>query len=363
MNSNLLAERILQIQYEYKALLSNLIISLEGNISYAAMDEINLFWIRNMDIVRLYLSAEFAKKDNYVFTASTFLDFNENEQYPFLLIGSQHILDDPLCKYSGICSKMPEGKIAETLFEQISKTAEDNLNILTNCQGQILVLPFRLLSQTPTESLVFQVGEQAFVSLFDNINNLKDYFEKCDSFDDIMKYARKDIENLVLFCESDDKTLSFEQRFRMAKEENSYMMESGQSEAYNFFVMVFGGIQQAVDVIISCMEYECTPFIRYPVALHYILLLAETLSDISFISEMRYKMCVANILYRICEKERLSKFGFEKFIAATISLDFNHMLFKALSEHDVCENNFTVNDVVPVVEKCLNQLYVAIESV
>lgn len=337
-------------------------VSLKGSVSYAAMDEINLFWFRNMDIVRLYLSTELAKKDSHVFTASTFLDFNDNEQYPFLLIGSQHILDDPLCKYSSICSKMPEGKVAETLFEQILKAAEDNLKILTNCHGQIIILPFRLLSQLPTESLILQMGEQAFISLFNDINNLKDFFEKCDSFDDIMKYARKDIENLVLFCESDDKALSFEQRFRMAKEENSYMMESGQSEAYNFFVMVFGGIQQAVDVILSCMEYECTPFIRYPVALHYILLLAETLSDISFISEMRYKMCVANILYRICEKERLSKFGFEKFIAATISLDFNHMLFKKLSEHDVGEKNFAVDVVVPVAEESLNQLYVAIES-
>mgnify|MGYP006990121360 CR=1 FL=1 len=45
-----------------------------------------------------YLKNIFPSQESYVFTASTFMDFDESEHIPFLLIGSQHILDDPLSK-------------------------------------------------------------------------------------------------------------------------------------------------------------------------------------------------------------------------------------------------------------------------
>lgn len=360
LKSNLLVEKTLQMQNEYKNLLSNLMMSLRESISLVALDEINLFWFKNMDLVRLYLSNEFANKDSYTFTASTFLDFDDNEQYPFLLLGTNHILDDPLCKYSEICSQIPDGMASEEFLGQIKKTAEDNLKILKNCNDQIILLPLRLLSQTPKDSLIFKMGEQAFSSLFNGINSLKEFFEKCSSFDDIMRYAREDIGNIVLFSESDDKSLPFELRYNQAKKENSCVIRSEYNEARNFFMMVFGSIQQAVDVIVSCMEYKCIPFIRYPVALNYIVLLEEVMHKLPFISEMRYKMCVANTLYIICDKERLSKFGFKKFITAVKTSDFSKLLFKSLLDHNIKENNFDVNAAAPIIEECLDELYIAI---
>ena len=352
----------MQIQAEYKDLLKVLLPALKTMASPAALDEINLFWLKNIDLVRLYLVNEFAGKDSYVFTASTFMDFDDKEQYPFLLLGKHHVLDDPLCKYSDICSKMQKTHMPEKLLEQIAITAEDNINLIEGCNGHIIVLPLRLLSQTPKDSVLFQMGEQAFISLFNDINSIKEYFEKCDSFADIIKYARDDIGKIVLFSESDEKSLPFEQRYYQAKEENSYMLDHDRAESYNFFVMVFGCIQQAVDVIVSCLEYGCIPFIRYPVALNYILLLEENLSDIPFIPEMRYKMCIANLIYKICDKEKLSWFGFDRFTYAISSFLFNEKVFDSLSQGNINERTFNVHVAVPVTERCLTELYSALEK-
>jgi len=361
LKSNLLVNRIAQIQAEYKDLLKALLPALKTMASPAAWDEINLFWLKNMDLVRLYLVNEFKGKDSYVFTASTFMDFDDKEQYPFLLLGKNHVLDDPLCKYSDICSRIQETHISEKIIEQIGITAEDNIKIIEGCSGHIIVLPLRLLSQTPKDSILFQIGEQAFVSLFNDISSIKEYFIKCDSFTDIIKYARDDIGKIVLFSESDDNSLPFEQRYYQAKEENSYMINDDQAESYNFFVMVFGCIQQAVDVIVSCLEYGCIPFIRYPVAINYILLLEETLSDIPFVSEMRYKMSIANIIYKICDKEKLSRFGFDKFAYTISSFFFSEKVFNSLSQGNVNECAFDIHVAVPVIEKCLTELYSAQE--
>lgn len=174
-----------------------------------ALDEINLFWLRNIEEVQLYLRAWFPGENSYVFTAATYMDYDDKEYLPFLLMGDKHILDDPLSRYAEIQSKMLKGKDAEFLYKQIGVTAEDNLKLLENVGEKILILPLRILNQSNDYNSFYKVGEQAFVSLFNGINSVSDYFSKCESIDDIMQYARGDIGRLVMFSEDDDISLTF----------------------------------------------------------------------------------------------------------------------------------------------------------
>lgn len=357
MKYSLLTEKIIKIQDEYKELLRVLKENIEKEFSPAALDEINLFWNKNIGIVRLYLIHEFAENDGYVFTASTFMDYEDNEHYPFLLLGSKHILDDPLCRYSSICNSISEDAVKEVLKEQIILAVKDNIKIIENCKRYILVLPLRIISQTSNKADFFKIGENAFLNLFDGIKTLKEYFEKCCSFSEIMHYAKPNMEKIVMFSEYDDKKLAFEQRFNQAIKDNADMVNHYENDAKAFFVMVYVCIQQAIDVIISCVEYSCTPFIRYPVALNYILLLIESLSEVKDLKSMRYKMCVANMVYKVCNKENLRVVGFNKFIDTIKSLDFNNKIFSDLEQNCIDENSFDVKKASMIIQKNLNGLY------
>ena len=171
-------EKMTQIQIEYKTLLQKLLPKLKTDFSVQALDEINLFWYRHMDVVRLYLAFGFAGDESYVFTAATYLDYDDNEHLPFLLIGQQHIVDDPLSKYSSICKNLADGKASHTLYDQIGKTAEDDIKIIENCQGRIFVVPLRLFNQYASTKEFFELGERTFASLFIDIEGLKDFFSK-----------------------------------------------------------------------------------------------------------------------------------------------------------------------------------------
>jgi len=171
-------EKMTQIQIEYKTLLQKLLPKLKTEFSVQALDEINLFWYRHMEIVRLYLASEFAGAESYVFTAATYLDYDDNEHLPFLLLGRQHVLDDPLSKYSAICKDLTDDKASHKLYEQIGKTAEDNIKIIENCQGNIFVVPLRLFNQHDSTKEFFELGERTFASLFIDIEGLKDFFLK-----------------------------------------------------------------------------------------------------------------------------------------------------------------------------------------
>ena len=357
MKSNLLLNKIHLIQTEYKELLTALLPQLKSSHAPEALDEINLFWLRHIEEVQLYLKAWFPGGNSYVFTAATFMDFDDNEHLPFLLMGDKHVLDDSLSKYSEIRSKMPAGKDAEILYEQIGLTAEDNLKLLENIYGEILILPLRLLNQSNDYNSLYTVGELAFVNLFNGINSLSDYFVKCNSIDNIMSFAREDIGRLVMFSEDDDAALPFEERFRVALAETQYMVDANKPDAYNFFMLVFGCIQQAIDVVVSCVEYGCIPYIRYPVSLHYISLLSESMLDIKHMHTLRFKMCVAFIVYKLCDKDRLAGVCLEEFLKKNQEYNFNEKLFRALAVHDVNENSFLGHTITQLVIDELEAFY------
>ena len=362
LKSNLLMEKMTQIQIEYKVLLQKLLPKLKTDFSVQALDEINLFWYRHMDVVRLYLTSGFAGDESYVFTAATYLDYDDKEHLPFLLIGKQHILDDPLSKYSSICKSLADGKASHKLYDQIGKTAEDNIKIIENCQGTIFVVPLRLFNQYSSSEEFFEIGERTFASLFIDIEGLKDFFSKCNTIDDILCHARSDIGNLVVFSENDDRSLDFKVRFVEALKENDYMIDESKSDAYNFFMLVYGCIQQAIDVIISCLEYHCIPFVRYPVALHYISLLTENLKATEHIGTIRYKMSIAFVLHNLIDKERLSKIKTKDFITLNEKYDFNKKLFECFESNGINQDTFLRHEVGSLMIEVLENFYVWLES-
>lgn len=357
MKSNLLLKKIQQIQIEYKELLTKLLPRLTIDHAPEAVDEISIFWYRHRETVQMYMKNWLAESDSYIFTAATFMDYEDNEHYPFLLMGNQHILDDPLCRYSEVHSKMPQGKEAAFLYEQIEMTAKDNIALLNNIGDDIIILPIRLLNDKKYSESIIKIGEQAFMSLFEGLNSIKDYFEKCDSIEDIIDYARKDIGRLVLFSEEDDISLSFEERFRNAIIQNQDMINTNRGDAENFFMLVYGYMQQAMDILVSCIEYRCIPFIRYPVALHYVSLLSGEMLNINHIASLRFKMSLAFVVYRLCNKEKLAIVNTNDFISRNKEYNFYGKLMKSLSEQGITETNFLNHSISQLVLTELDKFY------
>lgn len=310
-----------------------------------------------MGAVQLYLKSAFGGENSYVFTASTFLDYEDAEHFPFLLLGEKHILDDPLGKYSEMCNRMPAGQDAESLYTQIVQTAEDNIKIITNCRNYIFILPLRLLSQSQKYASLFEMGEQVFSNLFVDIENLDDYFQKCTSFDDILHHTRKDIDKLVFFTEHDNKSLPLYERYQNALAGNKYFIDAKKPDSYNFYVLVFGPIQQAIDIIASCIEYKCIPYVRYPVSLHYISLILENFSKLIDVNHIKYKMSIAFILHHLCDKSKLAKPGFGKFIELRDSFQFNEKLFHVLVENGIQQDTFLQHPAGEIIGNMLTDFY------
>ena len=357
MKSNLLINKINELQKDYQTLLTKLLPSLKASRSASSMDEINVFWYRHIEMVQLYLRTVFPSNESYVFTASTFLDYDDSEHLPFLLIGEKHVLDDPLCKYAEMCNKMPKDSVSETLYNQIVLTVEDNIKILENCCDSILILPMRLLNQSVDNKEFYEIGLKTFLGLFDNICSLNDYFNKCINIDDIINYAKDGIETIVMFSETDDSSLSFSERYKVACEENHYMLDDTKTDGYNFFMLVFGCIQQAIDIIVSCLEYGCIPYVRYPVSLHYIALLSKSMMELGHMPILRYKMSAAFVLHNLYDKERLNISSSNGLVSKIRDYGFSDKLFTKLSANNINENTYLDYSIKQLVLDELEDFY------
>lgn len=362
MKSNLIMNRIFAIQSEYKDLLEKLLPKIRDDHSLAALDEINLFWVRHIDAVQLFLRMWFPGENSYAFTAATFLDYDDGEHLPFLLMGDKHVLDDPLSAYSIIYSNMPEGSIADNLLFHIVKTVEDNIKILKNALDTILIMPLRQLSRLDADCSQYKVGEQLFLSLFIGVESIEDYFSKCVSFDDVLQVGRGDIEKVVMLSESDDTSLPFKKRFYIALQETKSAIDPKNTDAFNFYMLVYGCIQQAVSIAYSCIDYDCVPYIRNQVAIHYFSLLTESMLDNTQIITARYKMFVAFAVHNLCDKDRLSAISTEEFIRKTRKYKFYSRLFQALSEKGINEKSFIKRSITQIVLEELDKLYDALVS-
>lgn len=345
------------IQNEYKELLTVLLPKIKSTHISEALDEINLFWIRHMGVVQLYLRTWFASGNGYVFTAATCMDFDNGEHLPFLLMGDKHILDDPLSSYIVMLRRMQDGEDKKCLANQIVITAECNLRVLENVSPDILILPLRLINQSVSNDSFYKIGEQIFVSFFNGIDSLNDYFEKCDSIDDIIRLGREDIGNLVMFSEYDDAQLSFKERFNAEVARSQYMINKNKADVVNFYYLVFGCIMQAVDVITSCIEYNCIPYIRYPVALHYVSLFLEGMSNSKQIKSIYFRMGVAFIIGKIVNTDKLLQVDLKEFIIKTKEYNFNNKLLQRLNVNGINENNYLNHRITPFVIEELEEFY------
>lgn len=357
MNSSLLIDKIFLIQKEYKELLISLLPKLKSGFAPEALDEINIFWLRNINIVRLYLETVVPYNDSYIFTAATFLDYEDNEHLPFLLIGENHILDDPLSRYSDLCGQIPNGRDADFLYEQIKATAEDNIKILENLHSSVLIIPLRLLAQSKADDILFQKSEQLFLGLFNGIDSINDYFIKCDSIENIIKYACDDIEKIVMFSETDNRALPFKERFLQSIVDAEFMIDPTKPDAFNFFIMVYGNIHQAISILACCLEYGCIPYVRYPVSFHYLYIISNSVLEGTQINMLRFKMSVAFIMHKICDKELLSFIDANTFLSKIQSYGFNKKLFNRFNLQSIAYGDDIDISITQAINKEFEYFY------
>lgn len=349
MGSDLLRDELQKLQIEYRNILEQASKNIYQKESDAIIDEINIFWYKNKKLIQCILRYLHKPYSAYVFTAATIMDLDDYEHYPFVSLGKYHLWDDPICKYAEVARKV-DNPFGQKLREQIISTINDNIKILDRASEIIYILPIRLLSDIDAKML-HNAAQNVFLSMFKENLNFENYRKNFRTISDIKNGLLSGVEKSIVFSEEDDNTLDLETRFRNYKEYTVLPLSIEATDAEVFWFGIYGYILQVFDILFMCSEYQLIPYIRFKVAIQYILMIYPNYRNNQELKDMMFKCIIAHVLHITFDKEKIFNINFREYYQTIQNYNFENRLFSDLQNKKISLSNLTMKRVVPIIDR------------
>lgn len=360
--NDLLADEINHLQHDYKALLIKVASDLFGNNTRVILDEINVFWLKNKRLVQCILRNLSLPYRTYVFTAATILDIKDHEHYPFLCFGDFHIWDDPVYEYIRMVYNSDDLVFSTELQKQILETISDNIDILEKVNDKILILPIRLLSGVDID-FVHNAAQQTFLSLFtDQPSSIDDYYQKFNTIDEICFGLREGIAATITLSEHDDTSIDLMQRFNKYKSSTLLPIPGDGSDAFVFAFALHGYLAQAFDILLICSEYNFVPYIRFDIAMQYLIILASNLSEEAGCEFWLFRSAIAHWLHHSFDKEKYTVIEINEFVKKINDSNFEERVFASLQKNNISLHNPAIELTIAILQEELANCFPAQDS-
>ncbi|TEB05580.1 hypothetical protein Psch_02621 [Pelotomaculum schinkii] len=344
-----------ELQKKYKDVLVKAKDSITQSRSSAAVDEIGVFWFENKKFVEFILAQYFAPYSTYVFTAVTMMDINDNEHYPFSVLGLHHVYDDPLYKYINIANQIENPKFDEELQQHISNAIEDNIRIIDSCSGIISVLPVRYFANQSSD-LAYRAAKQAFFSMFSDKTDQKTYKDNYITIEDVVAGLAPHAKDTIIFDTYDEENLDLQSRFLKYKQNTVLPISKDMNDAQIFQFAMQGYFYQAFETLLMCAENRLIPYIRFDAAFHYMHMLSGNLGNSPESLDMIYKGIVAHVHHNIFDKERFTKLKFREYHTVMQESNYDARLFESLEKQGVNKRTPSVKAIAETSEAILESI-------
>lgn len=304
MSNKYLSDKMHEVQLEYKELLQGLKDIVHSNDFQYVMDEIGLFWYRKRNYVKLFLQYIPTGSNAYFLAGDTYLDIDYNEHYPFSTLGSIHIVDDPLAKFSKTIKNSISDSVYNLLKKEILSSYYDDLNILENFSSEFILLPitcFGLEQPIPKE-----LGEKALLSFFkDNIT--ADQLFSVKNFSELDAMILNEAKCFIVFSDNDNPSDSFETK--VTNYFNHYGSPLDGSDTPLAQKAVFALLQdtlQALHISLIAVTYNLVPYIRSRVVRNYVTFFSPYFEQSPFFKNLFVKSLYASLFYHLYDSETIA---------------------------------------------------------
>ena len=322
MENRFLKQKLKKLQNDYCELLERSIEKLsEKDFSYIA-DEINLYWYRNRNIVEIILKYFAIKgQDTLLFTGTTYIDIDDQELYPFILLGNTYIIDDSFVNLSSFTLKLPNTKYGKDTNKTLLKTALDNISIIKN-YPEMYILPVSFLCNEQIE-YISKLASNIFINFFNRkeITNLDILFQEFSNLKDLIDAIPKNIQQQLIISEN-DKDTNLLNNYLVFKESNQFPFNKNTPDIYGFFCLINGYLMRALTILEISFQYNFIPYLRYPLIFQYFALLGYHYKNQPMCSDIIFKGICCHLVHKYFNKSIIKKLDIDEFIKISKTYNF-----------------------------------------
>lgn len=310
-------EELRKIQNEYLLLLKNILGEIKKDNLLDLLDLIQMFWIKNRNIIIMASDHLFKYHDTFFLTAATIFDVNDSDQNIFLVNSDYLIFDDPIPSYMTLIatrdvSKETFSNYFEKLEKVVVETIQDEIVLLEEKRESFFVLPIRYYnSNIDTDFDLIKVTKKVVQNFF-NETLTDEALKKHQNIEEIINHEA--ISTIVLF-DGDNPNDSIDNRINNYIERNGNILPKNFSNIQILYIALIGDFQQALDVLEASLYFNVIPFFRSFTPYNNYYILAQTLEHNND---------------NLDEKRRIQKYTNKSFLG--------YLLY-----HEYCKRNVNIN--------------------
>lgn len=347
-----------QIQNEYLGLLLYLQKNLTVENLEFLLDEVKVFWDKRKNKIDIILSSIISDNFNVGYlTCATQLDIDDIDYLSFLLYGDHHIFDDPLPVR--LLLSTSKNKLSSYFYEKTIELISDNIRVIKELNQKIWLIPVRYLYSSIDlfEDITSRVDD-IFISLFDNITSLDDYFQKCSTVEDINKHLNIKMKKSICLTEQEPVKFSFVQKFNKMKQHEIFDKLKMKNDADVFYFQMKSYILQALDIIFTSVNSRLVPFIRFkPAFLNFQLLVDNFKKPFPELKLIKNKSYIYYLFYRKMDVQNFDKKDI-LFVISKIEVHRNTNKIDSVLIRDKLDISLINSEL----DECLSNLYESVNN-
>ncbi|MBO0482902.1 hypothetical protein [Candidatus Enterococcus courvalinii] len=272
-------EELRKIQNEYLLLLKNILGEVKKESLLDSLDVIQMFWIKNRNIILMASDHLFKYHDTFFLTATTIFDVNDSDQNIFLVNSDYLIFDDPIPNYlTFIATKdVPKelfSNYLEKLEEIVIETIQDEIVLLEEKREFFFVLPLRYYkSNIDPDFDPIKVTKKVVQNFFSKTIT-DEVLTKHQNIEKIINHEA--ISKIVLF-DGDNPNESIINRINNYIERNGDILPKNFSNIQTLYFALIGDFQQAFNVLEASLYFNVIPLFRSFTPYNNYYILAQTL--------------------------------------------------------------------------------------
>lgn len=279
------------------------------------VEEIKVFWLKRLEFVRFIIENKDSSDIIVTYYAASSINIKNSEHYYLKMIGSIHLMQDPIMLMEDLFS-FDDKRLDYPELEKYFESVVSSMQVVTHEYSESLFyLPLNLLIPQDKKDIIFEYFTNLMSSLFQyKIEDVVDFSKNNWSYEDIENKLGSQ-RNQIIFNNDNDIHLPLKEKIDKFLEQQiglkSFLQMKSPTEI--FWFCFFSVIAKTLDTLITSTSVNGIPYLNSSITVHYSIVFLDLFKFDDEISNLIKTALIIYICRESIHEDDLNAISFSNF--------------------------------------------------